>query len=113
MNGKKIVVHQIVNPKDLDWASYDVDVVVESTGKFTEMKDVKGHLAAGAKKVLVTAPCGDAGIPNIVMGVNDEEVDLDKYKVLSNASCTTNCLAPVMKVLNNEFDDLCSMISKM
>ena len=55
------------------------------------------------QKVLVTAPCKDEEIPNIVMGVNDEEVDLDKYKVLSNASCTTNCLAPVMKVLNNEF----------
>ena len=103
VNGKKIAVHQIANPKDLDWASYDVDVVVESTGKFTEMKDVKGHLTAGAKKVLVTAPCKDEEIPNIVMGVNDEEVDLDKYKVLSNASCTTNCLAPVMKVLNDEF----------
>ncbi|MEK7085558.1 MAG: type I glyceraldehyde-3-phosphate dehydrogenase [Patescibacteria group bacterium] len=103
VNGKKTAVYQIKDPKDINWKKHHVDIVVESTGKFTEMQDVKKHLDAGAKKVLVTAPCKDPNIPNIVMGVNDEEVDLDKYKVVSNASCTTNCLAPVMKVLNKEF----------
>ncbi len=103
VNGKKIAVYQVRDPKDINWKKHNVDVVIESTGKFTEMQDVKKHLDAGAKKVLVTAPCKDPNIPNIVMGVNDEEVDLDKYKVVSNASCTTNCLAPVMKVLNKEF----------
>lgn len=103
VNGKKIAVYQIRDPKDIDWKKHHVDVVIESTGKFTEMPDVKKHLEAGAKKVLITAPCKDPNIPNIVMGVNDEDVDLDKYKVVSNASCTTNCLAPVMKVLQKEF----------
>ena len=103
VNGKKTAVYQIRDPKDINWKKHNVDIVVESTGKFTEMQDVKKHLDAGAKKVLVTAPCKDPNIPNIVMGVNDEDVDLDKYKVVSNASCTTNCLAPVMKVLNKEF----------
>ncbi len=103
VNGKKIVVYQVRDPKDVDWKKLKVDIVIESTGKFTEMEDVKKHLVAGAKKVLVTAPCKDEAIPNIVMGVNDEEVDLDKYKVVSNASCTTNCLAPMLQVLNKEF----------
>lgn len=103
VNGKKIAVYQVRDPKDVDWKKHKVDIVIESTGKFIEMDDVKKHLAAGARKVLVTAPCNDPAIPNIVMGVNDEEVDLDKYNVVSNASCTTNCLAPVMKVLHKEF----------
>lgn len=103
VNGKKIAVYQVRDPKDVDWKKHKVDIVIESTGKFIEMEDVKKHLAAGARKVLVTAPCNDPAIPNIVMGVNDEEVDLDKYNVVSNASCTTNCLAPVMKVLHKEF----------
>lgn len=103
VNGKKTAVYQIRDPKDVDWKKHKVDIVIESTGKFTEMVDMQKHLDAGAKKVLVTAPCSDPEIPNIVMGVNDEEVNIDKYKVLSNASCTTNCLAPVMKVLHNEF----------
>lgn len=103
VNGKKTAVYQIRDPKDVDWKKHKVDIVIEATGKFTEMEDVKKHLHAGAKRVLVTAPCKDEAIPNIVMGVNDEEVDLDKFKVVSNASCTTNCLAPVMKVLHKEF----------
>lgn len=103
VNGKRTAVYQIRDPKDVDWKKHKVDIVIESTGKFTEMEDVQKHLHAGAKRVLVTAPCKDEAIPNIVMGVNDEEVDLDKFKVVSNASCTTNCLAPVLKVLHKEF----------
>lgn len=103
VNCKKIPVFQIRDPKDINWKKQDVDIVIESTGKFTDTTAVKGHLDAGAKKVLITAPCNDVKIPNIVIGVNDEEVDVDKYKIVSNASCTTNCVAPVLKVLNDEF----------
>lgn len=103
VDGKKIEVLQIRDPKDINWKKHDIDIVIESTGKFTDTAAVQGHLDAGAKKVLITAPCNDAKIPHIVMGVNDEEVDVDKYKIVSNASCTTNCVAPVLKVLNDEF----------
>lgn len=103
INGSKVAVYQFRDIEDVKWDLHDVDIVIESTGKFTEMEDVKKHLMSGSRKVLVTAPCQDPEIPNIVMGVNDEDVDIDKYKVLSNASCTTNCVAPVMKVLHNEF----------
>lgn len=103
VNGKKIEVFQIRDPKDINWKKHDIDIVIESTGKFTDTAAVQGHLDAGAKKVLITAPCKDTKIPHIVMGVNDEEVDVDKYKIVSNASCTTNCVAPVLKVLNDEF----------
>ncbi len=103
INDNKVYVYQIKDPEDLDWAKHDVDLVIESTGKFTSLNDTEKHINAGAKKVLVTAPCKDLGIPNIVMGVNDEDYDPSEYKVVSNASCTTNCLAPVMKVLHDEF----------
>ncbi|MDA1060307.1 MAG: type I glyceraldehyde-3-phosphate dehydrogenase [bacterium] len=103
INGKTIYVYQIKNPSDLDWKKHDIDIVIESTGKFTSHKDVEKHLDAGAKKVLITAPCKDKTVPNIVMGVNDSEFDADKYDVFSNASCTTNCLCPVMKVLHEAF----------
>jgi len=103
INGKKVFVYQEIDPKKLDWKKHEIDVVIEATGKFTARKDVEGHLAAGAKKVLITAPCKEIEIPNIVMGVNEDSFDPSKYEVFSNASCTTNCLAPVLKVLNNEF----------
>lgn len=103
VNGKKVYVYQIKEPEDLDWKKHDIDVVIESTGRFTEMEDVKKHLSAGAKKVLVTAPCKDLAIPNIVLGVNEKFYDPKEHDVFSNASCTTNCLAPVLQVLNEEF----------
>lgn len=103
VNGKTVSVYQIRDINDIDWKKDDVDVVIESTGKFTDYEDVEEHLEVGAKKVLVTAPCKDMRIPNIVMGVNEKDYDPMEYKVVSNASCTTNCLAPVMLVLNNEF----------
>jgi glyceraldehyde 3-phosphate dehydrogenase len=103
VDGKKIFVYQVKNPADLDWAKHDVDIVIESTGNFTSKADVQGHLDAGAKKVLITAPCKDPDVPNIVMGVNENGYNESDYKVISNASCTTNCLAPVLKVLNEEF----------
>jgi len=103
IDGKKVYVYQIKDPEDLDWAKHDIDLVIESTGKFTALTDTEKHITAGAKKVLVTAPCKDLAIPNIVMGVNQHEYDPSEYKVISNASCTTNCLAPVVKVLHQEF----------
>ncbi len=103
VDGKEIAVYQIKNPEDVDWKKHDVDIVIESTGNFTSMEDAERHLRAGAKKVLITAPCKEESIPNIVMGVNEKDYDPKKYNVISNASCTTNCLAPVMKVLEDEF----------
>lgn len=103
VNGKTVYVYQIKDPADLDWGKHDVDVVIESTGKFTKRADVEKHLQAGAKKVLITAPCKEQDVPNVVMGVNEDQFDPNDYKVVSNASCTTNCLAPVMRVLHEEF----------
>lgn len=103
VNGKIVYVYQIKDPAELCWDKHDVDIVIESTGKFTETSDVEKHLYAGAKKVIITAPCKDPDVPNMIMGVNDKDYNPDEYKVVSNASCTTNCLAPVMKILHNEF----------
>lgn len=103
VNGKTIYVYQIKDPSEVDWKKHDIDLVIESTGHFTEMVDAEKHMAAGAKKVLITAPCKDLKIPNIVMGVNEGDFNPDDYNVVSNASCTTNCLAPVLEVLQQEF----------
>jgi len=85
-------------PDALPWKDLGVDYVVESTGLFTESDKAKGHLAAGAKKVILSAP-GKGEVKTIVMGVNEKEYDSAKHAIVSNASCTTNCLAPVVKVL--------------
>lgn len=111
VNGKTVYVYRIADPAQLDWKKHDVDIVIESTGKFTAKADVEKHLKAGAKKVLITAPCKDPDVPNIVMGVNEGEYKPADYRVVSNASCTTNCLAPVMKVLNDEFKVEQAMVS--
>ncbi len=103
VNGETVYIYQIKDPADLDWAQHDIDIVIESTGKFTTKEDVQKHLDSGAKKVLITAPCKDPDVPNIVMGVNENGFDGAKYTVISNASCTTNCLGPVMKVLHETF----------
>ena len=87
---------------DFSWGDLGVDVVVESTGKSTTYTDTERHLSAGAKKVVVTAPCKDIRIPTFVMGVNDHEF-VPGVSVVSNASCTTNCLAPIAKVLHENF----------
>lgn len=103
VNGNKVFVYQVDDPENIGWGDKDIDVVVESTGRFTSERDAEKHLRAGAKKVLITAPCNDLSIPNIVMGVNDKDYKAADFKVVSNASCTTNCLAPVAHVLNQEF----------
>jgi glyceraldehyde 3-phosphate dehydrogenase len=102
INGKKIHVYNKVKPEDLPWASLGIDLVVESTGKFTSRAGAELHLKAGAKQVLITAPSADKDIPMFVLGVNDNEVDL-KARILSNASCTTNNVAPMVKILDDNW----------
>src|SRR5512136_2488945 len=101
VNGQKMVVVSAKDPSQLPWKKLGVDVVIESTGLFTDVEKAKGHLAAGAKKVVITAPAkGDC--PTIVMGVNEGKYDPKLHHILSNASCTTNCLAPIVHVLLKE-----------
>ncbi|HOD12672.1 MAG TPA: type I glyceraldehyde-3-phosphate dehydrogenase [Candidatus Omnitrophota bacterium] len=100
VNGKKVRVTAEKDPANLKWNEVGADYIVESTGLFTETEKAKGHLAAGAKKVIISAPSKDA--PMFVMGVNEKSYTKD-MNVVSNASCTTNCLAPVAKVLNDKW----------
>ncbi len=102
VNGKEIKILAETDPAKLPWGDLDVDVVVESTGKFRERKDVSKHLDAGCKKVIITAPAKDPDV-TLVPGVNDEMYDHASHNIISLASCTTNCLTPVAKVLNDEF----------
>ncbi|WP_409251943.1 type I glyceraldehyde-3-phosphate dehydrogenase [Bacillus sp. SCS-153A] len=90
------------DPAQLGWGDLGVDVVVESTGRFTKRADAAKHIEAGAKKVIISAPASDEDI-TIVMGVNEDKYDAASHDVISNASCTTNCLAPFAKVLNDKF----------
>ena len=111
IDGKRVHVYQEMDPEKTPWAAHDIDIVIESTGKFTTMAQIEPHIKAGAKKVLITAPCKELTIPNIVMGVNEKDYDPKEFKVVSNASCTTNCLAPVMEVLNEEFGIESAMVT--
>lgn len=103
VNGARVCVMQESDPAKIPWKALEVDVVIESTGKFTSRDRVEPHLSAGAKHVLVTAPCKDPHIQTIVMGVNHHEFDPHKFKMVSNASCTTNALASMMKVVEELF----------
>jgi len=102
INGKTINIYAIRNPAELPWKNEKIDVVLESTGLFTARDKAALHLEAGAKKVVISAPATGEDI-TIVMGVNDHLYDPAKHNIISNASCTTNCLAPVAKVLNEVF----------
>jgi glyceraldehyde 3-phosphate dehydrogenase len=102
IDGKKIFVSAEKDPLQLPWKEHAVDYVVESTGRFTHLEDAKKHISAGAKRVLISAPGKDA-VPTYVMGVNHTHYDPQKDVVLCNASCTTNCLAPLCKVLLDTF----------
>lgn len=102
VNGKRIQIVSDRNPAALPWKELGVDIVIEATGKFNERSGAALHLDAGAKKVILTAPGKNEDI-TVVLGVNDDQLDIEKHDVISNASCTTNCLAPVAKVLNDEF----------
>jgi glyceraldehyde 3-phosphate dehydrogenase len=101
VNGKDIAVVSAKTPAELPWAKLGVEIVIESTGLFTEAEKAKGHLTAGAKKVIISAPAKGEDI-TVVMGVNDAKYDPAKHHIISNASCTTNCLAPVVHVLLKE-----------
>jgi glyceraldehyde 3-phosphate dehydrogenase len=101
VNGKDILVVSAKSPAELPWAKLGVDLVIESTGLFTEAEKAKGHITAGAKKVIISAPAKGEDI-TIVMGVNDDKLDVTKHSIISNASCTTNCLAPLVHVLLKE-----------
>ncbi|MFL0245756.1 type I glyceraldehyde-3-phosphate dehydrogenase [Candidatus Clostridium stratigraminis] len=102
INGKSIKVFRESKPENLPWEALDIDIVVESTGVFKDKKNLMKHITAGAKKVILTAPAKDDDI-TIVMGVNEEKLDINKHVIISNASCTTNCLAPFAKVLDENF----------
>jgi glyceraldehyde 3-phosphate dehydrogenase len=101
VNGEEIRVVSAKTPADLPWKAMGVDVVIESTGLFTDAEKAKGHLAAGAKKVIISAPAKGEDI-TVVMGVNHEKYEPAKHNIISNASCTTNCLAPLVHVLLKE-----------
>ncbi|WP_158941965.1 type I glyceraldehyde-3-phosphate dehydrogenase [Granulicella sp. S190] len=102
VDGKKIKVFAERDPAKLDWASVGAQIVVESTGFFTDAEKAKAHLGSTVKKVIISAPATNEDI-TLVLGVNDVKYDAAKHNVISNASCTTNCLAPVVKVLNDTF----------
>ena len=102
INGKKIKFYAEKDPAQLPWKELNVDVVVESTGFYTDAEKAKAHITAGAKKVIISAPAKNEDI-TIVLGVNDDKYDTTKHHVISMASCTTNCLAPVAKVVSEQF----------
>ncbi|MBP8980998.1 MAG: type I glyceraldehyde-3-phosphate dehydrogenase [Syntrophobacterales bacterium] len=103
IDGKQIAITQVTSSlSDLPWNALGVDIVLESTGKFRKKDEVAGHLQAGAKKIIIAAP-GKGVDGTFVMGVNEHTYDAKKHHIISNASCTTNCLAPVVKVLHDEF----------
>ncbi|MEV0137363.1 type I glyceraldehyde-3-phosphate dehydrogenase [Streptomyces globisporus] len=102
VDGHTIKVLSERNPADIPWGELGVDIIIESTGIFTKKADAEKHIAGGAKKVLISAPAKDEDI-TIVMGVNQDQYDAAKHNVISNASCTTNCVAPMAKVLDENF----------
>lgn len=102
VDGKEIIVKAERDPANLGWGDLGVEVVIESTGRFTKRADAAKHIEAGAKKVVISAPAQEEDI-TVVMGVNEQDYDPANHDVISNASCTTNCLAPFAKVLNDKF----------
>jgi len=102
VDGDRFKVFAERDPENLPWGDLGVDVVIESTGIFRTHELASKHLRAGARHVVISAPCGDADI-SVVLGVNDDQLDPAQHKVISNASCTTNCIAPMAKVLNDSF----------
>lgn len=102
VNGKEIKISAIKDPQSLPWKDMGVDIAIESTGHFTDRAMAAKHIDAGAKWVIISAPAKDPDA-TVCMGVNEDAVDKTKHKIISNASCTTNCLAPVAKVIHKEF----------
>ncbi|PWT96837.1 MAG: type I glyceraldehyde-3-phosphate dehydrogenase [Bacteroidetes bacterium] len=102
VNGKRVKLLSNRNPEQLPWGEMGIDIVIEATGKFNSREKASLHLDAGAKKVILTAPGKNEDV-TIVMGVNEDMLDIEQHQIISNASCTTNCLAPVAKVLDEKF----------
>ncbi len=102
IDGKEVMVFDKSNPEEIPWSAENVDIVIESTGIFTKRDGAAKHITAGAKKVIISAPSDDADA-TLVLGVNDDTYDPQKHDVISNASCTTNCLAPIAKVLLDNY----------
>ena len=102
VDGREIKISAETSPEKLPWKDLKVDVVIESTGRFTDRAGAEKHIAAGAQWVIISAPAKEPDI-TVCLGINDETLDPAKHKIISNASCTTNCLAPVAKVLHKEF----------
>lgn len=103
VNGKKIFTSQSPEPENIPWEKYQVDIVVDATGAFTKKSDLLKHLKGTVKKVVLTAPAKDEETPHVVLGVNDENFDFENEPVISMASCTTNCAAPMFKILDENF----------
>jgi len=102
VNGKRIKIFAIKDPAEIDWSSLGAEVVIESTGKFTDAEQARKHLKGTVKKVIISAPAKNEDI-TIVLGVNEKKYDPEKHNIISNASCTTNCLGPVVKVINDKW----------
>ncbi|MBE7295425.1 type I glyceraldehyde-3-phosphate dehydrogenase [Staphylococcus haemolyticus] len=103
VDGQDIKLVSDRNPENLPWKDLDIDIVIEATGKFNHGDKAIGHINVGAKKVLLTGPSKGGHVQMVVKGVNDNQLDVDTYDIFSNASCTTNCIGPVAKVLNDKF----------
>ncbi len=110
VNGKPINIYAEKDPADLPWKSLGVDIVAECTGLFRDRAGASKHLKAGARKVIISAPASEPDI-TVVLGVNAESYDPDNHHIISNASCTTNCLAPVAKVLHEKFSIVCGLMT--
>jgi glyceraldehyde 3-phosphate dehydrogenase len=102
IGGKRVKIFAIKDPGEIDWSSVGAQIVIESTGRFTDAKDASKHLRGTVKKVIISAPASNEDV-TIVLGVNDNMYDPAKHKIISNASCTTNCLAPLVKVIHEKF----------
>ncbi|MEK7177396.1 MAG: glyceraldehyde 3-phosphate dehydrogenase NAD-binding domain-containing protein, partial [Patescibacteria group bacterium] len=111
VNGKKILTLLNDKPENIPWDKYDVDIVVDATGAFKKKSDLEKHLKGSAKKVILTAPASDEATPFIVLGVNDDKFDFKNETIISNASCTTNCAAPMFKVINDNFKVLSGFLT--
>ncbi|MBL7156225.1 MAG: type I glyceraldehyde-3-phosphate dehydrogenase [Candidatus Pacebacteria bacterium] len=106
INNQKIQIFAESNPEKLPWKKLDVDVILECTGRFTDLKGAKKHIKAGAKKVIISANSKDKEIPHFVLGANQEKYDFKKDNIIANCSCTTNCAAPIMRILHKNFEVL-------
>ncbi|MBI4004999.1 type I glyceraldehyde-3-phosphate dehydrogenase [Candidatus Roizmanbacteria bacterium] len=111
INGKKIAITQSSTPEEIPWEKYNIDVVIDATGAFTKKTDLMKHIKGSVKKVILTAPSKDEETPHVVLGVNDTAIDWSKETVISNCSCTTNCAAPMFKLLHENWNILAGYLT--